>query len=231
MTKIIVEIVCGNIESVVAAQQGGADRIELCDNLHEGGTTPDYLRIEAAKKIVSAPIHVMIRPRGGNFLYSDVEFEIMKQDMKVCRQLNVEGVVTGILNMDGSVDKNRTKELVALAGPMPVTFHRAFDITDDPFRAMEDIIDCGCRRILTSGQQPTAIEGAEMISELNTLSKGRIIILPGGGIRPENVALLIEKTKPTEIHSSAKEKTGEITDAAMVKSLKQIVSSFVHSKF
>jgi copper homeostasis protein len=126
----------------------------------------------------------------------------MKHDIEVCRQLKVDGIVLGILNSDGSVDKNRTIELATLAGPMPVTFHRAFDITSDSLKAMEDIISCGCRRILTSGQKPTAVEGAELIAELIHVAKDRIIIMPGGGVRPSNIMSLIEKTNAAEIHSS-----------------------------
>lgn len=204
MSKIKIEIVCGNIESVIAAQAGGADRVELCDNISEGGTTPSYGMIESARKKLIIALHVIIRPRGGDFFYSDDEFEIMKRDIETCKQLKADGVVFGILNADGSIDKKRMKELVALSKPMSVTFHRAFDMTNDPFKALEDIIECGCQRILTSGQCSTATEGAELISKLISIAKGRIIIMPGGGIRSDNVASLISKTNSTEVHSSAK---------------------------
>jgi copper homeostasis protein len=198
------EIVCANIESVVAAQQGGADRVELCENLIEGGTTPSYGMIYEARKKLSIALNIMIRPRGGDFLYSGDEFEIMKHDIGNCKKLNADGVVFGILKADGSIDKNKTKELVGYAQPLQVTFHRAFDLTGDPFKALEDVIECGCNRILTSGQKATALDGAVMISELIKHSKGRIIIMPGGGVRSSNVAELISKTKATEVHSSAK---------------------------
>ena len=202
--KIKLEIVCGNIESALAAQQGGADRIELCDSLVEGGTTPSYGMIESVKGMLLIPVFVMIRPRGGDFLYSGYEFEIMKRDIEICRKLKVDGVVFGILNDDGSIDKNRTTELVDLSKPLPVTFHRAFDMTNDAMKALEDVIDCGCERILTSGLKSSAIDGADLIAQLIKLASGKIIIIPGGGIRPNNVAALITKITPTEIHSSAK---------------------------
>jgi copper homeostasis protein len=204
ISKLKIEIVCGNIESVIAAQQGGADRVELCDNLSEGGTTPSYGMIETARRLLSIHLHVIIRPRGGDFLYSDDEYEIMKRDVEICKQLNVDGVVFGILKTDGTIDKRRLKNLVALADPMSVTFHRAFDVTADAFNALEDIIECRCDRILTSGQQTTAMEGADLISQLIKMAADRIIIMPGGGVRPENLVSLIAKTHAAEIHSSAK---------------------------
>ncbi len=203
-TKIKLEIVCGNVDSIIAAQQGGADRVELCDNLAEGGTTPGYGMIEMARRKLFIALHIMIRPRGGDFLYTHDEFDIMKRDIEVCKKLKADGVVFGLLNDDGSVDKNRTKELVELSKPLSVTFHRAFDMTNEPLEALEEIIECGCHRILTSGVKPSAIEGAETISQLIKQASGRIIIMPGGGIRPENVTALIAKTKATEIHSSAR---------------------------
>lgn len=204
MSKIKIEIVCTNIESVIAAEQGGADRVELCDNLVEGGTTPSYGMIEVARKKTSIGLFVMIRPRSGDFLYSEEEFEIMKLDIHVCKQLKADGVVFGLLDANGNVDVKRTKELVALAKPMLVTFHRAFDLAKDSLNALEDIINCGCNRILTSGQQPTAIQGEQLISQMIKKAGDRIIILPGGGIRPDNVVSLLDKTMATEIHSSAK---------------------------
>ena len=139
------------MKAVVAAQQAGAHRIELCDNPSEGGTTPSYGFIKAAREKLSIELFVMVRPRGGDFFYSGDEFEIMKEDIKMCRQLGCDGIVIGLLKKDGSVDKKRCRELVVLAYPLGVTFHRAFDRTKDPFRALEDIIETGCERILTSG--------------------------------------------------------------------------------
>lgn len=203
-SKIILEIVCGNIESVMAAQEGGADRVELCANLGEGGITPSHGMIEAARKKLSIQLFVMIRPRAGDFLYSVEEFEIMKRDIEVCKELKADGVVFGILNVDGSIDKKRTKELVELSKPLPVTFHRAFDMTNDPLNALEDVIESGCQRILTSGSERTAMEGAEKISLLIKRAAGRIIIMPGCGIQPGNVASLMSITRASEVHASCK---------------------------
>ena len=246
--RIKLEIVCGNIESALAAQQGGADRIELCDSLVEGGTTPSYGMIETVKGMLLIPVFVMIRPRGGDFLYSANEFEIMKRDIEICKKMKVDGVVFGILTEDGSVDKERITELVDLAKPMSVTFHRAFDMTNDAMKALEDVIDCGCERILTSGLKPSAGDGADLISQLIKQASGKIIIMPGGGIRPNNVTALITKTNPTEIHSSAKsyraskmkvtgsevkmgnasneEFTISTVDVQMVRELKAAINSF-----
>ena len=157
------EVIAFNIESCKLAQQSGAYRIELCDNPSEGGTTPSIGMIKAAREKVDIELFPIIRPRGGDFLYSDDEFEIMKEDILQCKKIGCDGVVIGLLNADGNVDKIRTSQLVNLAYPMSVTFHRAFDRANDPFKAMEDIIECGCERILTSGQQPTASEGIELM--------------------------------------------------------------------
>ena len=197
------EIIGFNIESCMAAQESGAHRVELCDNPSEGGTTPSCGFIKAARKKLSIDLYIMIRPRGGDFLYSDDEFEIMKTDIELCRQSGCNGIVTGILKKDGSVDQKRCRELVDLAYPLGVTFHRAFDRTKDPFKALEDVIECGCERILTSGQQPKAVNGVQIITELITLAEDRIIIMPGSGVNSENIIFLAEKTGAKELHSSA----------------------------
>ncbi len=168
------EVIAFTIESCIIAQSSGAHRIELCDNPADGGTTPSYGFIQWARKKTSLELYPIIRPRGGNFLYSDDEFEIMKQDVLVCKKLGCDGVVAGILKQDGHVNVERMTHLAELSYPMGVTFHRAFDRTADPFRAMEDIIEAGCERILTSGQRPNAMEGIELISELVKKSAGRI---------------------------------------------------------
>ena len=177
------EVIAFNIESCKLAQKSGAHRIELCDNPGEGGTTTSIGMIKAARANVDIELFPIIRPRGGDFLYSDDEFEIMKEDILQCKNIGCDGVVIGLLNAEGTIDKTRTSKLVNLAYPMSVTFHRAFDRANDPFKAMEDIIESGCERILTSGQQPSALEGIELISALIKKAEERIIIMPGSGLR------------------------------------------------
>ncbi|HEU5290447.1 MAG TPA: copper homeostasis protein CutC [Cyclobacteriaceae bacterium] len=201
---MIIEIVVFNIESAIQAQVGGANRIELCDNPSEGGTTPSVGVIEQAKKNLSINVFVMVRPRGGDFCYSDHEFGAMKRDIEVCKQLKVDGVVFGILTSDGRIDMERNKELIELARPMKVTCHRAFDMTRDPLRALEDCISVGFDRILTSGQKPQAIQGIDLITQLNQQANGRIVIMPGSGVNEENIATLVSKTGVKEIHFSAR---------------------------
>ena len=198
------EVIAFNIESCRLALSGKAHRIELCDNQADGGTTPSYGFIKSARNFSDIELYPIIRPRGGDFLYSDEEYNIMKDDILVCKQLGCDGVVTGLLNADGLVDKKRTAYLVELAYPMGVTFHRAFDRTNDAFQAMEDIIEIGCERILTSGQKPTALEGLDLITELIIKSDNRIIIMPGSGLRTDNIVSIAKQTGATEFHSSAR---------------------------
>jgi copper homeostasis protein len=201
--ECIIEIIAFNIESCHIAQSAGAGRIELCDNPGDGGTAPSFGFIKAARKILQIPLYVMIRPRGGDFYYSNEEFEIMKTDIRLCKELGCDGVVFGMLNSDGSIDK-RTAQLAELAYPMGVTFHRAFDRCANPFEALEHIINYGCERILTSGQHKTAMEGAALISDLMKQADDRIIIMPGSGVNSSNIIELAEKTGATEFHSSAR---------------------------
>ena len=201
---MIIEIVVFNIESAINAQLGGANRIELCDNPGEGGTTPSFGVIEQAKKNLSIDVYVMIRPRGGDFSYSDYEFAAMQRDIEMCKQLKVEGVVFGILDSDGRIDRERNKKLIELARPMKVTCHRAFDMTRDPLEALEDCISVGFDRILTSGQQTQAIKGVDLIRKLNQQANSRIVIMPGSGVNEENVGELVSKTGVKEIHFSAR---------------------------
>lgn len=198
------EVIGFTIESCITAQTAGANRIELCDNAAEGGTTASYGFIKAARKVLKIELYPIIRPRGGDFLYSDSEFEIMKTDVQLCKQLGCDGVVIGMLNKDGSIDKNRCSKLVSLAYPLGVTFHRAFDRCNDPLKALEDIIDIGCERILTSGQQPTAPEGISLIKQLIQQADERIVIMPGSGVRSNNIKEIAAQTGATEFHSSAK---------------------------
>ncbi|HRP56296.1 copper homeostasis protein CutC [Agriterribacter sp.] len=216
------EVIAFTIESVLLAQQSGAHRIELCDNPAEGGTTPGYGTIKTAREKTSLLLYPIIRPRGGDFLYSDEAFEIMKRDVLLCKELGCDGVVTGLLQADGSVDKKRTAALVEAAYPLGVTFHRAFDRVANPFEALEDIITTGCERILTSGLKPAATEGAETLAGLVRQSDDRIIIMPGSGIRSENIVALARQTGAAEFHSSARKTADskmEYFNAAMNENL------------
>jgi len=207
----VLEIIGFNIESCIIAQASGAQRIELCDGPGEGGTTPSFGFIKSARQQLQIQLYPIIRPRGGDFLYNQAEFEIMKIDISLCKKLGCDGVVIGILKVDGTVDKNRCSQLVELAYPMGVTFHRAFDRTVDAFEAMEDIIETGCERILTSGQKPMALDGIDMISSLVKKASDRIIIMPGSAVRSDNIIEIAGKTKATEFHTSAR----KIVDSGM----------------
>ncbi len=200
---MLTEIVVYNIESALKAQEGGADRIELCDNPGEGGTTPSFGTIESVRQNVNLDVFVMIRPRGGDFLYSNYEFHSMKHDIHQCQKISVDGVVFGILNEDGTIDKKRCKALIDSARPLKVTCHRAFDMTRDPFEAMEDCIEVGFDRILTAGQQPQALAGASLIGELIKKATGRIAIMPGSGVNENTVQEILRKSGASEIHFSA----------------------------
>jgi len=204
--KYLIEIATSDFLTTRLAVEGGADRIELCANLAEGGTTPSYAHIKKCREAFEIALFPIIRPRGGDFLYTKDEFEIMKNDIKLCKELGCEGIVIGLLNMDGTIDMTRTSELIELAYPLEVTFHHAFDRCKDPFIALEELIEIGCQRILTSGQKPTVSEGVELISELNKKADDRIIILPGSGVRKENIKMLAEKTGCIEFHSSLRGK-------------------------
>lgn len=201
---ISMEVCANSLRSALAAQEGGAIRVELCDNLPEGGTTPSYAQIALAKKLLSIQVYPIIRPRGGDFLYSDLEFELMREDIRVCRELKCDGVVIGILKADGSVDKERCSELIALAGDMHVTFHRAFDMSNDLFKALEDVVELGCVRILSSGGESSALKGAEVLQKLIAQANNRISIMPGAGINVHNIGELIRLTGAKEFHASAK---------------------------
>lgn len=201
--QITVEICVNSAISAIEAQKGGANRVELCENLWEGGTTPSAGTITIARKHLTIQLFVIIRPRGGDFLYSDDEFEVMKHDILTAKQLGADGIVTGILTADGRVDIPRMKELKELAAPLPITFHRAFDMVADPYQALEDCIALGMDRILTSGLEKSAIEGMELIAELVQKAAGRIRIMPGSGINEKNVHKLVQNTGVKEVHFSA----------------------------
>lgn len=223
--NVKLEVIGFTIESCILAQAAGAHRIELCDNPGEGGTTPSYGFIEAAREKLQIALYPIIRPRGGDFLYTNVEFDLMKTDIKICKELGCNGVVIGVLKTDGTVDKERCRQLVDLANPLGVTFHRAFDRVADAAQALEDIIEVGCERILTSGLHPTAIAGVDTIAKLIKQADDRIIIMPGSGVRSDNIIELAEKTGAFEFHTSARvnvdSKMNYINDA-MKETLKSV---------
>ncbi|KAA0130772.1 copper homeostasis protein CutC [Chryseobacterium sp. SN22] len=216
MSKI--EIACFNPESAIIAFENGADRIELCDGLSEGGTTPNFETVKQLREKISIPIFVMIRPRGGDFTYSDEEFEQMKSDLILLKSLSVDGFVFGILDENDEVNTLQNKELVELAQPCPCTFHRAFDRAKDLGQSLEKVIGCGFTTILTSGQKPNVSEGRENLEKLVELSAGRIEILVGGGLRSTNIEEIREFTKAEYFHSSA------ITDGSAFASAEEVVA-------
>lgn len=204
MMNFKLETIAFNIQSCVVAQNLGVHRIELCDNPNEGGTTPSFGFMKAARQKLQIEMFPIIRPRGGDFLYSTDEFDIIEQDIRTCKKIGCDGVVIGLLNADATVDKKRCSRLVKLAYPMRVTFHRAFDRVVNMEQSLEDIIDIGCARILTSGLFPTATDGLKNIQKLIAQANGRIIIMPGSGVRANNIIDIAEKTGAKEFHSSAR---------------------------
>jgi copper homeostasis protein len=197
---MVIEVCLAGIESAVSAQTGGATRIELCENLAEGGTTPSQGTIALVREKLSIPVHVMIRPRGGDFCYSDLEFEVMQRDVAKAVSLGVDGVVFGLLTPEGQVDIERSRILMEIARPLAITFHRAFDVAADPFAAFEDLLTLGVNHLLTSGQQVTAWEGRKLIKLLQGRANGRLRIMAGSGINASNAAALIAATGLHEIH-------------------------------
>lgn len=214
----IIEIAVTDYLSAASAAEGGADRIELCSALPEGGLTPSFGLIEKCIHDFDIPVFPIIRPRAGDFLYTEEEFSIIQKDVALCKQAGCKGIVTGFLLPDGNIDKERTAKIVKTAYPMQVTFHRAFDRSCDPLQALEDIINAGCHRILTSAQKIKVTEGTELIKQLIEAAKGRIIIMPGSGVRKENIKELAQKTGATEFHSS-------------VRSLSKSKMNFIHPTF
>ncbi len=198
--KPIFEVCVDSAEAAVAAEQGGADRVELCADLLEGGLTPTHGTIEVARERLRIKIMAMVRPRGGDFCYSDVEYEVMRRDLQAAKALGADGVVFGLLRPDGTVDEERTRDLIALARPLPVTFHRAFDMTRDPFEALDTLSGLGVDRILTSGQEPSVVEGLALITELVRRAGDRVVIMPGGGITARNVARVVAEAGVREVH-------------------------------
>lgn len=216
---MLFEIACFNLQSCLIAQKAGAHRIELCENYSFGGISPSENLIIEVRKNLQIDLFVMIRPREGNFVYSEKEFEQMKSKIQFSKQHNCNGVVFGILTGENTVDKKRCKELVELAKPMPCTFHRAFDEIQDSEKALEEIIECGFSRLLTSGKQKTAIQGIELIKTLITKAKDRIIIMPGGGIRSSNISELVFHTQAKEFHSAATLNEMEMVNENEIKNI------------
>lgn len=201
---MLLEVPVFNINSAIIAANNGADRLELCENYANGGTTPSYGVLKMVCEKISIPVNVLIIPTGGDFVYTAIEYAAMQQDILLCKELGFNGVVLGILLPDGNIDVARTKALVQLAYPMQVTFHRAFDRCINPYKGLEDIISCGCHRILTSGQKADIMTGKNLLQELVTQAKDRIIIMPGGGVKSSNMEALITTTKAKEYHASCK---------------------------
>ncbi len=201
---ILLEICVFNVATAIAASNAGADRIELCENYANGGTTPSYGYLKTIREKIAIPVFPMIRPRGGDYFHTADEISIIKKDVLLCKELGFDGVVFGLLNQDGTVDKDNTARLVEAAYPLEVTFHRAFDRCKDPLEALEILIEAGCTRVLTSGQEPKLTEGLNLVKQLVDQANDRIIILPGSGLNCSNVKHIIDSTGVSEVHTSAR---------------------------
>jgi copper homeostasis protein len=201
---VILEIAANSVASALAAQEGGAGRVELCTALELGGLTPSYGKIALAREKLTIPLYVLIRPRAGDFLYSALECETMLRDIEACARTGCDGVVLGVLNADGHVDMPRCRPLISTAGAMGVTFHRAFDLVRDPLAALEDVIALGCERVLTSGAQASAVEGSVLIRDLVAQANGRLAVMLGAGVTVQNIVALAVATGAHEFHASAK---------------------------
>lgn len=204
MSKRIFEVCAFNIQSAVIAERAGAARVELCDNPIEGGTTPSYGTIKATREKISILLYPIIRPRSGNYFYNKEEYEIIRHDIEICRELGCDGISVGAQTIDSEIDMEMLKRIVEWAGPMGVTCNRAFDCAPDPFKALEDIISCGCERILTSGQKSAAPDAGELLGRLVKQAGDRIIIMPGAGIKSTNIRKLVQQSNAKEFHGSAR---------------------------
>lgn len=203
MTRPLLEIAANSLASALSAQAGGADRVELCSNLGEGGTTPSHGTLAVTRDRLRIPLYALIRPRTGDFCYDDGEIEVMLRDIEACVALGCDGVVIGALDMDGDVDVPTCRTLIAAAGPLGVTFHRAFDVARDQTRALQTIIELGCERVLTSGGEAGALAGAEHIAEFVQQAGSQIVVMAGAGINPRNVHEVAARTQAREFHASA----------------------------
>jgi copper homeostasis protein len=204
MSEPVLEVAANSVASALAAEAGGAARVELCSALELGGLTPSHAAIAMAQERLGIPVHVLIRPRAGDFVFDDLEFEVMQRDMETCKSLGCAGVVIGVLSVEADVDVPRCRALMQAAHGLSVTFHRAFDFTRDPERALDAIIALGCDRLLTSGQAADALIGAPLIRKLIGQAQDRITIMPGGGITAQNIAAIAQATGAGEFHASAK---------------------------
>ena len=202
--KVTLEVCAFNVQSCITAEKAGAVRVELCDNPIEGGTTPSYGTIRRTREMIFLKLYPIIRPRSGNYFYDDAEFEIIRHDIQICRELGCDGISVGVQMIDGEIDKERLKRIVKWAGPMGVTCNRVFDAAPDPFRALEDIISCGCERVLTSGQKTAAPDATELLAKLVKQAGDRISIMPGAGVKSSNIRKLIDETGAFEFHASAR---------------------------
>ncbi len=197
---VVVEVCVDSVESAVAAQQGCAARVELCSALLEGGLTPGQGVVQVAREQLTLGLQVMVRPRGGDFLYSDVEFDVMRREIDMARTHRADGVVFGVLRPNGTVDVSRTRELIDRARPLVVTFHRAFDVTRDPFEALDTLMELGVERVLTSGQEASALEGVDLLRRLVERAGDRLIVMPGGGIHERSLPRILRETGAREVH-------------------------------
>lgn len=202
--KIILEVCAFNLQACMIAEKAGAKRAELCDNPIEGGTTPSYGAIRQTREKVSIRLYPIIRPRSGNYYYDDEEFEIIHQDILISKELGCDGISVGIQSIDGEIDTERLKRIVEWAGPMGVTCNRVFDAAPDPYKALEEIIECGCERILTSGQKTAAPDATDLLAKLVKQAGDRISIMPGAGVKSSNIKKLIDETGAYEFHASAR---------------------------
>lgn len=239
---MLLEICVFNVATAIAAEKAGANRLELCENYANGGTTPSYGYLKTIREKISIPVFPMIRPRGGDYIHTEEEINIIHKDILLCKELGFEGVVIGLLNADGTIDAENTARLTAAAYPLEVTFHRAFDRCKNPLEALETIINCGCTRLLTSGQTPKVTEGLTLVKQLVDIAADQIIIMPASGLNSQNVAQIIEATGVTEVHTSARKKIPttsqfrnalmpedfdlDFVDAEEIRQLKSVISSF-----
>lgn len=224
LSNKLLEIACFNIESCLLAQEAGANRIEFCADYSVGGITPKHDDILKVKELLRIPLHVIIRPRRGDFIYSKEEIEIIKKDIQFCNQNHINGVVFGVLTKDEKIDRHINKELIELAGTMSTTFHRAIDGCDTIYEAMNDIVSLGFKRVLTSGGKLNALEGIQVLKSLQEEYHKKIIIIPGGGIRSSNIKELVQLTQCNEYHSAAITTKTDTVNSEEVKQLKTMLS-------